>query len=257
MKKYIRLPRYDKDPRPWSISWEIYPVSLGRKTHSREVQSLKNKLILFFLFKTFTKKMITTINVCNVCGKTGEDVKWCGRCKTTKYCSRACQASSWSAHKKVCKRLDAKEQCGMREFFSNKIFIHIIRNLYGFWNDGKMNSILVYIERRHPGDPCYVETDIVKQYLCVFTKQTMTEGYIPGCLNVELFLKIDRRSKPQVVGEDEFLGLKSALKFSTEPIYEPEFCQAECGFKCLAANSTEDSSLSTCYYTLGDTLFMM
>ncbi|KAK5709126.1 hypothetical protein LTR17_020060 [Elasticomyces elasticus] len=46
----------------------------------------------------------TTPQVCGICGKDGYLFK-CGRCKTTYYCSKPCQAQDWTVHKTACKLL--------------------------------------------------------------------------------------------------------------------------------------------------------
>ncbi|KAK5732567.1 hypothetical protein LTR17_010382 [Elasticomyces elasticus] len=45
--------------------------------------------------------------VCAICGKGGYLFK-CGRCKTSYYCSKPCQAKDWPIHKIVCKIIVAK-----------------------------------------------------------------------------------------------------------------------------------------------------
>lgn len=43
---------------------------------------------------------------CAACFSTGSPLRSCTRCKTTKYCSTACQSSDWPSHKDHCKRLN-------------------------------------------------------------------------------------------------------------------------------------------------------
>jgi tetratricopeptide (TPR) repeat protein len=52
-----------------------------------------------------TMKSDPSRNVCAKCGKTDIPLKQCGQCKQVKYCSRECQKSDWSRHKKVCAQL--------------------------------------------------------------------------------------------------------------------------------------------------------
>lgn len=40
--------------------------------------------------------------VCSKCGKEGEKLLNCARCKVQKYCSKECQVADWKAHKKTC-----------------------------------------------------------------------------------------------------------------------------------------------------------
>lgn len=40
---------------------------------------------------------------CATCGKGGNDLSRCSRCKTTMYCSRECQRLHWKIHKITCK----------------------------------------------------------------------------------------------------------------------------------------------------------
>jgi hypothetical protein len=42
------------------------------------------------------------VKQCVVCGKEGENVKNCSRCKSVCYCSKQCQAADWPKHKKSC-----------------------------------------------------------------------------------------------------------------------------------------------------------
>lgn len=42
------------------------------------------------------------IDACNWCGKEDAELKKCGACGTTRYCSRACQKKHWPNHKPVC-----------------------------------------------------------------------------------------------------------------------------------------------------------
>lgn len=43
-------------------------------------------------------------HICAYCGKTGEKLLRCGRCKKVYYCSVNCQRPHWKIHKKVCKK---------------------------------------------------------------------------------------------------------------------------------------------------------
>ena len=43
-----------------------------------------------------------TCHICMVRGKVGDVVKFCKRCKTVVYCSRACQLKDWKSHKTEC-----------------------------------------------------------------------------------------------------------------------------------------------------------
>ncbi|KIK97263.1 hypothetical protein PAXRUDRAFT_825109 [Paxillus rubicundulus Ve08.2h10] len=40
--------------------------------------------------------------VCNACGKAGDSLSLCGKCKNARYCSRECQVKDWKVHKKNC-----------------------------------------------------------------------------------------------------------------------------------------------------------
>ena len=45
---------------------------------------------------------------CAACGKGGEGLKECNRCKLVKYCNANCQRAHWSKHKKECKKRAAE-----------------------------------------------------------------------------------------------------------------------------------------------------
>lgn len=49
------------------------------------------------------------IYLCYVCEKVSETMKWCGKCKSVKYCSQECQLSDWPKHKNFCIKYDTKE----------------------------------------------------------------------------------------------------------------------------------------------------
>lgn len=48
------------------------------------------------------------LSACHYCQKGLENLKACGACKKTRYCSRECQKSDFKVHKKVCKKLQNK-----------------------------------------------------------------------------------------------------------------------------------------------------
>ena len=52
-----------------------------------------------------------TSATCNLCGKPGAEHR-CGRCGQIFYCSKACQAADWEAHKPACKRVGKKLEGG-------------------------------------------------------------------------------------------------------------------------------------------------
>ena len=47
-------------------------------------------------------------NICEECGKAGDDLKHCASCKSAKYCSRECQLKAWASHKQECKKRSAE-----------------------------------------------------------------------------------------------------------------------------------------------------
>jgi len=47
-------------------------------------------------------------NICQECGKAGDDLKTCASCKSAKYCSRECQLKAWASHKEECKKRSAE-----------------------------------------------------------------------------------------------------------------------------------------------------
>mmetsp|Transcript_29185 Transcript_29185/g.81642 ORF Transcript_29185/g.81642 Transcript_29185/m.81642 type:complete len:350 (+) Transcript_29185:51-1100(+) len=68
------------------------------------------------LFKSVDEEMggnKAKLNICPGCGKQ-EDVigvfKSCANCRVAKYCSRACQKSDWSVHKRACRKKGATKQ---------------------------------------------------------------------------------------------------------------------------------------------------
>lgn len=56
------------------------------------------------------------IPVCNFCHKISPIVKWCGKCRSIKYCSQECQKEDWDDHKTYC-----------RLFYQNKTTVEYIR----------------------------------------------------------------------------------------------------------------------------------
>ena len=46
------------------------------------------------------------MEACSLCQKTGTagTLMVCSRCKTSRYCSAACQKDAWSSHKRDCKK---------------------------------------------------------------------------------------------------------------------------------------------------------
>ena len=59
------------------------------------------------------KEKASTDMQCRGCGKVhtdGAELKVCGRCKGTKYCSRACQRDDWPQHKASCSRRERRAQ---------------------------------------------------------------------------------------------------------------------------------------------------
>jgi hypothetical protein len=48
------------------------------------------------------ERVAAPVMACRRCGGTRDEPKWCGRCKTTCYCSKACQVADWPAHKLIC-----------------------------------------------------------------------------------------------------------------------------------------------------------
>jgi hypothetical protein len=56
------------------------------------------------------------------CGKEG-NLKWCGKCKTTKYCSKECQKKDWPRHKLHCEYSDPHAYftiCELREIIDGE-----------------------------------------------------------------------------------------------------------------------------------------
>jgi hypothetical protein len=47
--------------------------------------------------------------ICETCGKR-EEIKRCAKCKLVAYCSRDCQKSNWTKHKKICPQLAAQKE---------------------------------------------------------------------------------------------------------------------------------------------------
>ena len=48
------------------------------------------------------KEVTTAKACCSHCGKQGEDLKRCLRCKLASYCGAECQRAGWKMHKKSC-----------------------------------------------------------------------------------------------------------------------------------------------------------
>lgn len=46
--------------------------------------------------------------ICATCGKEGEKLPKCERCRSVRYCGRSCQAQHWPTHKLVCKQQQKK-----------------------------------------------------------------------------------------------------------------------------------------------------
>ena len=50
-------------------------------------------------------KHLESLSVCSYCHKPSSNLKLCGKCKKTSYCSKECQTSAWTLHKELCKVL--------------------------------------------------------------------------------------------------------------------------------------------------------
>lgn len=55
--------------------------------------------------------------VCHVCHKSSPTMKWCGKCRSVKYCSQECQKEDWTNHKSICK-----------SFTQNKTTVEYVRS---------------------------------------------------------------------------------------------------------------------------------
>jgi len=42
------------------------------------------------------------MDLCDSCGKTGDNLKKCVRCESVMYCNKDCQRAAWKTHKKAC-----------------------------------------------------------------------------------------------------------------------------------------------------------
>jgi hypothetical protein len=85
---------------------------------------------------------------CEVCEKGGE---WqcCGKCKGVFYCSKECQTSDWSYHKRECKAIKAKKRI-------IETVEHIGKNLF---KGEDFKKIMAAIERRKDGVK-YIDVDV-------------------------------------------------------------------------------------------------
>ena len=52
-------------------------------------------------------------DICQTCGKEGEDFMCCSRCKVAAYCSKDCQVKEWPEHKKVCGSFKKAREAGV------------------------------------------------------------------------------------------------------------------------------------------------
>ena len=49
--------------------------------------------------------------ICAECGKTGKNLKKCGRCMSVSYCDKNCQKLNWTTHKHICKSSSDGHAC--------------------------------------------------------------------------------------------------------------------------------------------------
>lgn len=61
------------------------------------------------IYKMTTNSSPKENQICPVCHKLSDKLKWCGKCKAVKYCSAECQSKDWGFHKLNCQFLQEKD----------------------------------------------------------------------------------------------------------------------------------------------------
>lgn len=95
--------------------WKVHKVNckMSTSTSKHQHDSTRKR----YKSKCSSTSLATDV-CCSVCGKSSSNLKKCGACNQTWYCSEDCQRKDWNEHKKVCKMLSTSNQDSARTQFS-------------------------------------------------------------------------------------------------------------------------------------------
>ena len=170
-------------------------------------------------------------DVCCVCG-TSEDVKRCGRCKLTSYCSGTCQKSHNSYHKRYCaaiadlqklemdklykdhsvrqKYLDWKTERKMMKLVGEKPILACLldgKKLEMLWDTGSMVSLVGrdWVKRHFPEKKIYSVNDFLENEELHLRAANATEIQFDGVILVDFALseKDDGFTVPVLVASQD------------------------------------------------------
>ena len=95
-----------------SLGNAIKKIDINKKATKHNLKIILNEDELKITFAWYQKKRDKKFMIkngegwCDGCEKFKPfaDVKVCGKCKCSRYCSRECQVADWKKHKKVCEK---------------------------------------------------------------------------------------------------------------------------------------------------------
>lgn len=95
---------------------------------------------------------------CTVCGKCGEGVFRCSRCKLSTYCGMECQRTDWSRHKKHCiSKVHDVEYFQKNIATNQKVWDGLVRMVGTVWDKKKILDNGVYVKVSFQNKKCELE----------------------------------------------------------------------------------------------------